>query len=200
MPRNFLPIAIPRLRFSPPSGPEWLHEVKHDGSRAQLHSRNGDAVIYSQNGDDISERFAHIRDALSILPPCTIDAEIIGYCSDRTPDSGGVMVGNSAGFCAWCFDLLVIDGRDIRRCPLEERRARLKEMLFAADWTLIRFSDSFRDGEKLLAAAARLDLEGIVSKKRKAPYVAGRACGWIKVKTQTWREANRERYKLVDRV
>ncbi len=83
------------------------------------------------------------------------------------------MAGNSAGFCAWCFDLLVVDGHDIRPCPLEERRARLKEMLFAADWTLIRFSDSFADGQELLEAATRLGLEGIVSKKRKAPYVAG---------------------------
>ena len=151
-------------------------------------------MIFSKNGNNISGRFAPIREALRDLPPCTIDAEIIGCDADGMPDFRGLMTGNcGAGHCAWCFDLLVMDGRDIRRRPLEERRARLKELLFAADWSLVRFSDSFTDGEDLLEAAARLGLEGIVSKKRKSLYVAGPACGWVKVKTQTWREANRGR-------
>jgi bifunctional non-homologous end joining protein LigD len=199
VPRTFLPIATPRLRFSPPTGPEWLHEVKHDGWRAQLHSRNADAVIFSKNGKDISSRFASIRAALRALPPCTIDAEIVGCDADGMPDFHGLMTGNSAGYCAWCFDLLVVDGRDIRRRPLAERRAHLNKILSHAYRDVLRFSDTFDDGEELLRAAARFGLEGIVSKKRKALYVAGPACGWIKVKTQQWREANRERYKLFER-
>ncbi len=199
VPRNFLPIATPRLRFSPPRGPEWLHEVKHDGWRAQLHSRSDDAVIFSKNGKDISNRFASIRAALRALAPCTIDAEIVGCDADGMPDFRGLMAGHSAGYCAWCFDLLVVDGRDIRRRPLEERRARLHKILSRANRDVLRFSDSFDDVEELLKAATRFGLEGIVSKKRRSPYFAGPACGWIKVKTREWREANRERYKLFEK-
>jgi bifunctional non-homologous end joining protein LigD len=196
---TFLPVASPKLRPAPPAGPDWLHEVKHDGWRGQLHRSSSDAVVFSKNGKDISSRFAIVRDALRALPPCIIDAEIVGCDADGMPDFRGLMAGNSAGFCAWCFDILVIDGKDVRKEPLEERRERLRQLLARADRYLLRYSDAFDDGEKLLEAAARLNLEGIVSKKRSAPYVAGPNCGWIKVKTQTWRAANRERYKLFER-
>jgi bifunctional non-homologous end joining protein LigD len=63
----------------------------------------------------------------------------------------------------------------------------------------LRLSESFDDGELLLAAAAKRGLEGIVSKRTDSPYRAGASCGWIKVKTQTWRQANRERYKIFER-
>jgi bifunctional non-homologous end joining protein LigD len=109
------------------------------------------------------------------------------------------MAGSSAGFCAWCFDLLAIDGKDVRKEPLEQRRERLLYLLSGADQDLLRFSESFDDADKLLAAIARMGLDGIVSKKRSAPYVAGPNCGWVKVKTQPWRQANRERYKMFEK-
>ena len=65
-----------------PSGPEWLHEVKHDGWRAQLHRHEGGATILSKSGKDISGRFAVIGSALRGLPPCVIDAEIVGCDTD----------------------------------------------------------------------------------------------------------------------
>jgi ATP-dependent DNA ligase len=66
--------------------------------------------------------------------------------------------------------------------------------LLSAHSDLLRYSDEFDDGEKLLEAGARMNLEGIVSKKRSAHYVAGANCGWVKDKTQPWRQANRERF------
>ena len=194
----FLPIANPRLRSAPPAGPDWLHEVKHDGWRAQLQRASSDAIIFSKNGKDISGRFNIIRDALRSLPDCIIDAEIVGCDADGIPDFRGLMAGNSAGLCAWCFDLLAIDGKDVRKEPLEQRRERLLDLLSGAGQDLLRFSESFDDADKLLAATARMGLEGIVSKKRSAPYVAGPNCGWVKVKTQPWRQANRERYKMFE--
>jgi bifunctional non-homologous end joining protein LigD len=195
----FLPIANPRLRSAPPAGPDWLHEVKHDGWRAQLHRSSTDVVIFSKNGKDISGRFAIIRDALRSLPDCVIDAEIVGCDADGIPDFRGLMAGSSAGFCAWCFDLLAFDGKDVRKEPFDQRRERLLHLLSGADQDLLRFSESFEDADKLLAATARMGLEGIVSKKRSAPYVAGPNCGWVKVKTQPWRQANRERYKMFEK-
>ena len=88
----------------------------------------------------------------------------------RFPRSDG---REQRGFCAWCFDLLAIDGKDVRKEPLEQRRERLLHLLSGADQDLLRFSESFDDADKLLAATARMGLEGIVSKKRSAPYVAG---------------------------
>jgi bifunctional non-homologous end joining protein LigD len=159
-------------------------------------SLSSNAVIFSKNGKDISGRFAIIRDALRALPPCIIDAEIVGCNADGMPDFRGLMAGNSAGFCAWCFDLLAIDGKDVRKEPLEQRRERLRQLLAGADRDLLRNSDALDDGEKLLDAA---NLEGVVSKKRSAPYLAGPNCGWVKLKTQTWRQANRERYKMFEK-
>jgi bifunctional non-homologous end joining protein LigD len=75
----------------------------------------------------------------------------------------------------------------------------LRQLLAGADGDLLRYSDALDDGEKLLDAATRMNLEGVVSKKRSAPYLAGPNCGWVEVKTQTWRQANRERYKRFEK-
>ena len=196
---TFLSIANPRLRAAPPARPDWLHEVKHDGWRAHLHRSSSEVVIFTKNGKDISGRFAIIRDALRSLPACVIDAEIVGCDADGLPDFRGLMAGKSSGLCAWCFDLLAIDGKDVRKEPLEQRRDRLLHLLSGADQDLLRFSEGFDDADKLLAATARMGLDGIVSKKRSAPYVAGPNCGWVKVKTEPWRQANSERYKMFEK-
>ena len=78
-------------------------------------------------------------------------------------------------------------------------RERLRQLLIDADNRLLRFSDDFLDPEKLLAAAERMGLEGIVSKRRDQHYRSGKNPGWVKMKTATWRAANRERYKLFEK-
>jgi bifunctional non-homologous end joining protein LigD len=162
----FVVPSAPVLKRVPPPGPDWLHEVKHDGWRAQLHRHDAGASILSKSGKDISGRFAVIGSALRSLPPCVIDAEIIGCGADGVPDFRSLMAGNAHGYCAWCFDRLSVGGKDVRREPLEERRARLEGLLAGADADLLRFSEAFDDAGKLLAAALELGLEGIVSKKR----------------------------------
>ena len=106
------------------------------------------------------------------------------------------MAGNAHGYCAWCFDLLSVGGKDVRQEPLEQRRARLEGLLARADGDLLRFSEAFDDAEELLGAAAQLGLEGIVSKKRDQHYRSGKNAGWVKVKTAAWREANRDRWEM----
>ena len=90
------------------------------------------------------------------------------------------------------------NGRDLRELPLLERKARLEKLIGAANADCLRYSEGFDDGLKLLAAADRLGLEGIVSKRRDAPYRSGKQCDWIKVKCATWREANKERWRLFE--
>jgi bifunctional non-homologous end joining protein LigD len=87
----FVTPSAPVLKRTPPSGPEWLDEVKHDGWRAQLHHHDGGATILSKRGKDISGRFAAVRSALRSLPPCVIDAEIVGCDAHGVPDFRSLM-------------------------------------------------------------------------------------------------------------
>ena len=83
------------------------------------------AFIFSRNGKDISSRFAPIRAALGNIPAYfIIDAELVGCDADGIPEFHALTTGNNHGCCAWCFDLMMIDGKDVRREPLEQRRAR----------------------------------------------------------------------------
>ena len=202
MPRiAFIPVASPKLRPNPPSGPEWLHEIKFDGFRIQLHKVGSEVRLFSRNGKDFTDRFPGIRDAVAALPAggAIIDGEVVACDEDGKPDFYSLIRHRVAGVCVWCFDLVGLGGDDLRLRPLEERKQRLGALLSIADNDRLKLSESFDDGEKLLEAAARMKLEGIVSKKRSAPYVAGAHCGWIKCKTRQWREANREQYKLFER-
>ena len=180
-------------------GKKWLHEVKHDGWRAQLHRSSASAFVLSRNGKDISGRFAVIRNALRGLPPFIIDAELVGCDADGIRDFHALTTGNNHGCCAWCFDLMMIDGKDVRAEPLEQRRERLQLLLARADGDLLRLSESFDDPEKLLKAAVDLGLEGIVSKRRDQAYRSGPNSGWVKVKTARWREADRNRWEMLER-
>jgi bifunctional non-homologous end joining protein LigD len=195
---TFLPVASPKLRPSPPSGPEWLHEVKFDGFRIQLHKSGNDVRLFSRNGKDFTDRFPNVTAAVAALPAAgaIIDGEIVAYDETGKPDFYTLLLRRASGVSVWCFDLLGLGGDDLRSLPLEERKKRLAAK--GNDGPL-KMSESFEDAGKLLEAAGRMDLEGIVSKKRSAAYIAGPACGWIKVKTREWREANRERYKLFEK-
>jgi len=97
------------------------------------------------------------------------------------------------------FDLLFHNGSDMRELPLAERKDLLMVLIMGAGDSRLRFSDGFDDGTELLAAAERMALEGVVSKRRDAPYRSGTRCGWIKTKTNAWREANKERWRLFER-
>ena len=97
--------------------------------------------------------------------------------------------------CVYCFDLLKLNGRDLREQSLVQRRARLEALLQRA-----KFSETFPNANDLLAECARLGLEGIVAKRRDAPYRSGTRSGWIKVKTPEWKAANRYRAKLFQKM
>lgn len=116
--------------------------------------------------------------------------------AEGRPDFRALVGGQKHSRVAWCFDLLEIDGRDLRSFPLVTRRVRLKALLKKAGDELLRYSDSFPDPLKLLAALDERGLEGIVSKKTDQPYVSGKNRGWIKVKCHAWRVANSDRGEM----
>ena len=197
----FIVPSAPVLAKSPPVGPEWLHEVKFDGWRAQLHLAGDEVTIYTRNGNDVTRRFRPIAAAVGALPArsAIIDAEIVVCDDDDRPSFGALMVGKQTALCAWCFDLMEVNRHNLRTEPLDSRRERLRQLLIDAGNRLLRFSDDFTDPQKLLAAADRMGLEGIVSKRRDQFYRSGNNASWVKVKTAAWRAANRERYKLFEK-
>jgi bifunctional non-homologous end joining protein LigD len=191
----------PVLKSRPPTGERWIHEIKFDGWRAQLQKQGDNATILSKGGHDFTRRFAELRDSIRCLPvqSAIIDAEITACDRNGMPDFGALMAGAQHGLCAWCFDIMQIAGKDLRSRPLLERRIYLRHLLAKADDDFLRYSEEFDDAERLLATAARMGLEGIVSKLADQPYRSGKNPGWIKVKTAAWREANRDRWEMFER-
>lgn len=195
-------IASPKLRPAPPTGPDWLHEIKFDGFRIQMHKRGREVRLFSRNGKDFTGRFPLISAAVLRLPvrSAVIDGELVACDVEDKPDFYALLRRPAAGLCVWCFDLLGLNAQDLRPLPLEKRKAKLSALLTKRPVGELRLSHTFSDGEKLLHAAGQQGLEGIVSKRRESIYLAGPNCGWIKVKTAEWREANRERYKLFEKI
>jgi bifunctional non-homologous end joining protein LigD len=194
----FFPIATPKLAKDVPSGPEWLHEIKFDGFRLQIHKHGPGARLFSRNGADFTSRYPRIAAAAERMPArsAIIDAELVACDADDNPDFYALMFSRPGKLCAWCFDLLMLDGEDLRPRPLVDRRRLLADILTGET---LRYSAHFEDGEKLLAAAEARGLEGIVSKRLGAAYIAGNGCGWLKIKTASWRAANRDRHELFEK-
>jgi bifunctional non-homologous end joining protein LigD len=98
----------------------------------------------------------------------------------------------------WAFDLLALNRKDLRKWSLEARQGRPQTLVSRFDSPVLLHSEAFDDGEALLRVAEKHGLEGVVSKRRDAPYRSGACRGWRKVKTTVWREANRERWRLFE--
>jgi bifunctional non-homologous end joining protein LigD len=195
MPSNpFIEPSAPVLRSEPPTGPEWLHEVKHDGWRAQLHLSAGKARLFNNRGADLSGGFRDLCRSIAKLPvrSVIIDAELTPCDDSGMPNFYAVRLGAKSELCAWCFDILEMDGKSLLDCTCAARRTLLRSLI-GTERPRLSFSEDFDNPTTLLAAAERLGLEGIVSKRRDQPYVSGPHAGWIKVKTEAWRAANLER-------
>lgn len=193
---SFIRPCAPALRRIVPAGPEWAHEVKWDGWRLQAH-KDGPAVrLYSRPGNDISGRFSAIADALKALPrrELILDGELVAIGDDGRPDFH-LLRKRKPPAVAWLFDLLLIDGKDLRRLPWTERRAQLERLMVRNKSPLLQLNEVWNDGPGLLRAVGEQGLEGIVSKYRNAPYRSGNTDAWVKVKVPGWTEANRRRFK-----
>jgi bifunctional non-homologous end joining protein LigD len=96
----------------------------------------------------------------------------------------------------WCFDLLSLDGARVMPLPLTQRKAMLADLIAAADDEHLQFSGDFNDPNKLLETCRKMHLEGIVSKRRDSAYRPGPTRDWLRIKTASWRAANRNRWEL----
>jgi ATP-dependent DNA ligase len=131
---RFIPPAVPKLRSSPPTGQGWSYEVKLDGFRIQLHKVWLAVTLFGKNGGNLTTRFPTISAAIITLPvrSCVIDGELIAAGAEGQPDFMALLHGRHVPVCVYAFDLMEIEGRDLRDEPLEKRRARLSDCCCAA--------------------------------------------------------------------
>jgi bifunctional non-homologous end joining protein LigD len=179
----------------PPSGAGWGHEIKFDGYRVQMRVADGKATLRTRKGLDWTDKFKAIAKAAATLPDAMIDGEIVALDQKGNPDFSALQAAISDGktdrLIFYAFDLLFAEGEDLRRLPLWERKARLRQLLDARQQKaeLIRYVEHFEaNGADVLESAKKLSLEGIVSKKLSAPYRSGRSENWTKTKSRAGQE------------
>jgi bifunctional non-homologous end joining protein LigD len=198
MPPGAVPAGVPkdiRLQIVTPckrprSGDAWLHEIKHDGHKlVAILPGDGQLMLLSRNGYDrtrlFREPFRSLIDAGS--PPMVLDGEIAvpvdrgvthldalsDAIADRLPER----------LAYFAFDLLHLDGHDLRRCPIEDRKRLLRDVIGAARCERIVYVDhGLGNGKELFEAVRQIGAEGIVSKRRGSLYRGGESREWLKTK------------------
>jgi len=186
------PDYVPQLATlvdKPPSGGEWLHEIKYDGYRIGARVRKGRVSLFTRNGNDWTAAFPEVAGVVDKLrlDDGLIDGEVAVVLPDgRTSFQALQNTGagaNRGTLVYFVFDLLRLNGQSLASLPLEERKAMLKKLVGGRSTGRIRFSEHIEgNGEAFFAEACRAGLEGIVSKRRDHPYRAGRHGGWVKTK------------------
>jgi bifunctional non-homologous end joining protein LigD len=188
---GFIQPQLATLKSKAPKG-DWLHEIKYDGYRVQLHLNKGKAKTYTRNGLDWTKRFSLIAGAFDIPGQAIIDGEVVVVHAGRT-NFGELQAelarGDQDRLLYYAFDLLWRDGQDLRKRPQIERKALLKELFDTYELEPpVLYSEHLEgDGQELFEHASKLNYEGIVSKRADAPYRSDRNEGWLKVKkAKTW--------------
>jgi bifunctional non-homologous end joining protein LigD len=187
---GFVPPSLATLRAAPPRGANWLHEVKFDGYRIQARLDHGEVRLLTRKGLDWTEKFPNVARAVAALRAKTalIDGEIVIEDAHGISSFSGLQAALKAGererFVYYGFDLLHLDGRDLAKVSLIERKRALERLMGGTRRKgPVRYSEHFEtDGSTLLARACDLHLEGIVSKRADASYSSGRGENFIKTK------------------
>lgn len=191
MPRRVEP-CVATLVDKPPKGPEWAFEVKWDGYRLAVHVESGEVRAITRGGYDWTKKFGPIVEEARQLGHSSMiidgeavvlddhgrsDFELLQRAVGKKPS-----LHESSEIIFYAFDLLYLDGHDLRSLPLAERR-RLLEPIVAGRTGAIRFSEEMHaDGAEFFRVACEHGLEGIIAKRRDAPYRSERRPEWLKIK------------------
>jgi bifunctional non-homologous end joining protein LigD len=176
--------CLPSPAKAPPSGPGWVHEIKHDGFRIMARRGANGVRLITRNGNDFTARFPLAAAAVGALPANSflIDGEAI------VTNAKGLAVfdlirrkhhGDNAVLIA--FDLIELDGQDMCRAPLEDRKRKLAKLVRGPHPGIVLNEFFEGDGDILFEHACKLGCEGIVSKRLGSPYRSGRSAHWVKV-------------------
>ena len=192
---SFVPPQLCKRVGRPPTGKDWVHEIKLDGYRMQLRVDAGSAVMRTRKGLDWTEKFAAVADAGRGLSDCIIDGEVCALDHNGAPDFAALQAalseGRSQDLTYFAFDLLFERADDLRQKPLTERKERLRRMLSrqGPHDRQIRYVEHLSEpGDAVLKSACNLNLEGIISKRAGAPYQSGRTETWHKSKCRGGQE------------
>jgi bifunctional non-homologous end joining protein LigD len=187
---HFVPPQLCETRDKAPVGDDWLHEMKYDGYRVQIVLEDGRARLFTREGHDWSARFGALTKAAEKIPAqsAVIDGEAIVFDAKGLSDFPALVAALKAGgkatgalACA-AFDLLHLDGEDLRALPLLDRKARLKKLLRGKTNAISYAAHVIGGGPAFFKQAVAAGAEGIVSKRVAAPYRSGRGPHWAKVK------------------
>jgi bifunctional non-homologous end joining protein LigD len=202
LPAGFVVPAQPIKASKPPSGADWVHEIKHDGYRIIVH-RDGAAVrLYSRNAYDWTARLAGIATAAESIKAkrFTIDGEAVVLGPDGLSQFEELSRREAARTAIlYAFDLIEHDGEDLRNLPFLERKAALARLLRRTKTGILLNEHIAEDGPAVFAHACQLGAEGIVSKKIDGTYRSGPCCVWIKVRNPASIAVQRERSEIWNR-
>ncbi|HZL13270.1 MAG TPA: non-homologous end-joining DNA ligase, partial [Verrucomicrobiae bacterium] len=188
-PTKFIEPMKARLADAPPESGDWIYEIKFDGFRALAFKHENKIDLLSRNEKDFGEKFPEVAAAIAEVKAkdAILDGEIVAL-DEKGVSSFQLLQAFELGqkrppLFFYAFDLLQLNGKDLRRLPLTERKLELEKLLKNSSGT-VRFSAALGDdGKKLLKQAEKLGLEGLIGKRKDSIYEAGRRSGaWIKLK------------------
>ncbi len=182
--RVFPPMLATLVGHAPPDEADWVYELKYDGFRALCALSGRKVAIWSRNRLDLARRFGTIAGALSrlVVADAVLDGEIVALDAHGAPRFQLLQKGHDAEAVLVAFDLLWLDGRDLRERPLEERRDLLESLLANAP-PGVRLAERLPGpAERALAAAAARGYEGLIAKRRGSSYQGVRSRDWLKLK------------------
>jgi bifunctional non-homologous end joining protein LigD len=186
---EFVAPQLATLVSEPPRSGNWLYEVKHDGYRMLALLRDGEVKLFTRTGKDWTAKLPHLARSLKKLglEHSLLDGEVVvpgaaGRASFQALQNA-FEHGADARIVYYVFDAPYLNGQDLRRLPLTERKKRLAEALAGKDVAQIKLSEHLEgDAHEVLQQACKLGLEGLIGKRADSVYVSGRSPSWIKLK------------------
>lgn len=182
---GFINPQLATLKDNAPSGDQWIHEIKYDGYRTQVHVDRGATKIFTRNGHDWTKRFSRIAGSFRLRSQTIFDGEVVVVHEERTNFSelqADLAKGQQDRMLFYAFDILYHNGEDLRQTPQIKRKELLKELIDMLDPPVLYSEHHYGDGQAMFDAAARLNYEGIISKRADAPYRSERTEAWHKIK------------------
>jgi bifunctional non-homologous end joining protein LigD len=175
----------------PPTGDQWLHEIKFDGYRTMAYIQGGVTKLLTRSGLDWTRRYGDLPEAFSALPchEALIDGEVVAVDGSGLTSLAALQSAlarrETQKLFFYAFDLLHLNGWDITGSPLQRRKSLLQKLIAAhpANAAAIQFSDHISgDSQALYERASEMGLEGVVSKRASSSYTPGRSPDWVKTK------------------
>jgi bifunctional non-homologous end joining protein LigD len=194
-PSGFVERCRPSRAVRPPSGPLWIHEIKHDGYRLMVRREGSRVRLWTRGGHDWADRFPAIVEAASALSAQSflIDGEVIVARDDGVSDFEALRSRRrDHDVTLIAFDLIEMQGDDMRNHKLIDRKTRLAKMLARGDAAIQLNEHLAYDGPAVFEHACRLGLEGIVSKRLDSPYRSGPSKTWLKSRNPASEAVRRE--------